>query len=148
MLGGKVNIRKVDERAVIPTYSTKMSAGADLYAIVDDDVIISPGETAFIRTGLAVQIPEGYAGMIFARSGLACKKGLAPANKVGVVDADYRGEVMVAIHNHSLEDRVIGYGERIAQLVILPFFHAEFNEVSELDDTIRGEGGFGSTGMK
>lgn len=148
MLGGKVNIKKLDERAVIPTYGSKLSAGADLYAVLDDDVIISPGETVFVRTGLALEIPEGHAGMIFARSGLACKKGLAPANKVGVVDADYRGEVMVAVHNHSLEDRVIEHGERIAQLVIMPFYKAEFNEVSELNDTIRGEGGFGSTGAK
>lgn len=148
MLGGKVNIKKLDERAVIPTYGTKLSAGADLYAVLDDDVIIAPGETVFVRTGLALEIPAGYAGLIFARSGLACKKGLAPANKVGVVDADYRGEVMVAVHNHSLEDRVVGSGERIAQLVIMPFYKAEFNEVSELNDTIRGEGGFGSTGEK
>lgn len=148
MLGGKVNIKKLDERAVIPTCGTKLSAGADLYAVLDDDVIIAPGETVFVRTGLAIEIPAGYAGMIFARSGLACKKGLAPANKVGVVDADYRGEVMVAVHNHSLEDRVIGHGERIAQLVIMPFYKAEFCEVSELTDTLRGEGGFGSTGEK
>ena len=148
MLGGKVNIKKLDERAVIPICGTKLSAGADLYAVLDDDVIIAPGETVFVRTGLAIEIPEGYAGMIFARSGLACKKGLAPANKVGVVDADYRGEVMVAVHNHSLEDRVIGHGERIAQLVIMPFYKAEFCEVSELTDTFRGEGGFGSTGEK
>lgn len=148
MLGGKVNIKKLDERAVIPTCGTKLSAGADLYAVLDDDVIIAPGETVFVRTGLAIEIPVGYAGMIFARSGLACKKGLAPANKVGVVDADYRGEVMVAVHNHSLEDRVIGHGERIAQLVIMPFYKPEFNEVSELSDTLRGEGGFGSTGEK
>ena len=148
MLGGKVNIKKLDERAVIPTCGTKLSAGADLYAVLDDDVIIAPGETVFVRTGLAIEIPAGYAGMIFARSGLACKKGLAPANKVGVVDADYRGEVMVAVHNHSLEDRVIGHGERIAQLVIMPFYKAEFFEVSELTDTFRGEGGFGSTGEK
>ena len=148
MLGGKVNIKKLDERAVIPTCGTKLSAGADLYAVLDDDVIIAPGETVFVRTGLAIEIPEGCAGMIFARSGLACKKGLAPANKFGVVDADYRGEVMVAVHNHSLEDRVIGHGERIAQLVIMPFYKAEFCEVSELTDTFRGEGGFGSTGEK
>lgn len=146
MLGGKVNVRKLDERAVIPTYGTLFSAGADLYAVLDEDVIIKPFETVLIKTGLAMEIPVGYAGMIFARSGLASKKGLAPANKAGVVDADYRGEVMVALHNHSNEDRIVIHGERIAQLVIMPFYKAEFEVVSELNDTVRGDGGFGSTG--
>jgi len=148
MLGGKVNIKKLDERAVIPTYGTKFSAGADLYAVLDEKVVIKSGETILIKTGLSMEIPVGYAGLIYARSGLASKKGLAPANKVGVVDSDYRGEVMVALHNHSNEDRVIEHGERIAQLVITPFYKANFEVVEELDFTNRGEGGFGSTGSK
>lgn len=148
MLGGKVKIKKLDERAVIPSYGTEFSAGADLYAVLDEDVVIKPGETVFIKTGLSMEIPVGYAGMIFARSGLACKKGLAPANKVGVVDADYRGEVMVALHNHSNEDKTVSSLERIAQLIIMPFYKASFEEVLELDETVRGDGGFGSTGAK
>lgn len=146
MLSGKVNIKKLDERAVIPSYGSLYSAGCDLYAVLDEELVIKSGETVLVKTGLAMEIPVGYAGLIFARSGLASKKGLAPANKVGVVDADYRGEVMVALHNHSNEDRVVTVGERIAQLVIMPFFTAEFEEVDELSDTVRGEGGFGSTG--
>ena len=105
-----------------------------------------PGETKFIHTGIALEIPEGYAGFVYARSGLACKSGLAPANKVGVIDADYRGEVMVALHNHSNAERRIACGERIAQLVVAPFLKAEFEETDELSDTVRGAGGFGSTG--
>jgi len=146
MLSGKVNFKKLDERAVIPSYGSEFSAGCDLYAVLDDDLVIKSFETVLVKTGLAMEIPVGYAGLIFARSGLASKKGLAPANKVGVVDADYRGEIMVALHNHSNEDRVVAPGERIAQLVIMPFFKAMFEEVDELDETVRGEGGFGSTG--
>ena len=148
MLNGKVNIKKLDEKAVIPKYGSASSAGADLYALIDDHIMINPGETKLIRTGIAVEVPSGYAGLIYARSGLASKKGLAPANKVGVVDADYRGEVMVALYNHSQETQIVESGERIAQFVITPFYKAEFNEVDELSDTIRGEGGFGSTGSK
>lgn len=148
MLNGNVKIKKLDERAVIPTYGTEFSAGADLYAVLDDDLVINPGETVLVRTGIAMEIPDGYAGFIYARSGLARKKGLAPANKVGVVDADYRGEIMVALHNHSDSPQVVEVGERIAQLVIAPFYKASFEVVDELNDTIRGEGGFGSTGTK
>lgn len=145
---GEVKIKKLDERAVIPSYGSEYAAGFDLYAVLDEDVTIKSGETFLVHTGIAMEIPSGYAGMIFARSGLATKKGLAPANKVGVVDSDYRGEVMVALHNHSLEDRTISHGERIAQMVIMPFYKAEFKEVEELTNTDRGSGGFGSTGSK
>ena len=143
-----VNIKKLNENAVIPTYGTEYAAGADLYACMDEAVTINPGETAFIKTGLAMEVPVGYAGLIYARSGLACKKGLAPANKVGVIDSDYRGEIMVALHNHSNEAVLVESGERIAQLVITPYVVAAFNQVDELEDTVRGEGGFGSTGRK
>lgn len=141
-----VAVKKLDERAVLPTYGSEFSAGADLYAVCDEEVVIGPNETKFIRTGLAMEIPVGYAGLIYARSGLACKRGLAPANKVGVVDADYRGEVMVALHNHSGIPQVVATGERIAQLVIAPFLKAEFEQADELCATVRGAGGFGSTG--
>ncbi len=144
----KVRIKKLDEKAVIPTYGTEYSAGADLYALVDGEQIIEPNQTKLIHTGISVEIPEGYAGLIYARSGLASKKGLAPANKVGVVDSDYRGEVMVALHNHGTVAQTVVNGERIAQLVIAPFLKAEFENVDELSDTVRGEGGFGSTGAK
>ena len=143
-----VNIKKLHENALIPTYGTEYAAGADLYACMDEAVTINPGETAFIKTGLAMEVPVGYAGLIYARSGLACKKGLAPANKVGVIDSDYRGEIMVALHNHSNEAVLVESGERIAQLVITPYIVAVFNQVDELEDTVRGEGGFGSTGRK
>ncbi len=145
-MNGEIKIKKLDERAIIPTYGSMYSAGADLYALVDDRLIINSGETKLIRTGLAMEIPEGFAGLIYARSGLASKKGLAPANKVGVIDSDYRGEIMVALHNHSKISQVIEDKERIAQLVITPFYKAKFIETDELDDTLRGAGGFGSTG--
>lgn len=148
MLVEKVNIKKLDERAVIPTYGTEYSAGADLYAILDGDLTIKPNQTEFIKTGLAMEIPYGYVGLIYARSGLACKKGLAPANKVGVIDTDYRGEIMVALHNHSDKEITITNKERIAQLVIAPYLKADFNQVESLEDTVRGAGGFGSTGTK
>lgn len=141
-----VNIKKLKENATIPTYGTEYAAGADLYACIGEKLTINPGETKFIGTGIAVEIPEGYAGLVYARSGLSCKKGLAPANKVGVVDADYRGEITVALHNHSPEPKTIVPNERIAQMVITPFLAATFNEVDELSDTVRGIGGFGSTG--
>ena len=143
-----VNVKKLDERAVLPTYGSEYAAGADLYALCDEEIVIAPAETKLIRTGLSMEIPEGYAGLIYARSGLASKRGLAPANKVGVVDADYRGEVMVALHNHSGVEQKISAGERIAQLVVAPFLKAEFEEADELSDTVRGAGGFGSTGTK
>lgn len=144
----KVNIKKLNPNAVVPTYGSEFSAGADLYACIDADICIEPHTTVLIKTGLSLEIPEGYAGLIYARSGLASKKGLAPANKVGVVDADYRGEVMVALHNHSDIAATVENGERVAQLVIAPFLKARFNLVDELSDTVRGEGGFGSTGSK
>lgn len=144
----KVNIKKLTSEAVIPTYGSEFSAGADLYACTEEAITIMPNETKLIKTGISLEIPEGYAGLIYARSGLASKKGLAPANKVGVVDADYRGEVMVALHNHSSASATVEPKERIAQLVIAPFLKADFNEVDELTDTVRGAGGFGSTGNK
>ena len=143
-----VNIKKLDDNAVIPTYGTEYSAGFDLYSVSDEAITIKAHETVLVKTGLAMELPIGYAGFIFARSGLATKKGLAPANKVGVVDADYRGEVMVALHNHTDEDKTIDAHERIAQMVIMPFITANFIEVEELSDTVRGDGGFGSTGTK
>lgn len=143
-----VNIKKLNEKAKLPTYGTTYSAGCDLYACMDEDISINPGETKLIKTGLSMEIPENYAGLIYARSGLATKKGLAPANKVGVIDSDYRGEIMVALHNHSNEVQTIDKNERIAQLVVTPFLKVEFNEVENLNDTVRGIGGFGSTGTK
>ena len=144
----KINVKKLDQNAVLPTYGSAYAAGADLYALSDVDIVFAPHETKLIRTGLAMEIPEGYAGLIYARSGLASKRSLAPANKVGVVDSDYRGEVMVALHNHSDKEQTIAPKERIAQLVVAPFLKAEFAEAEELSDTVRGVGGFGSTGTK
>ena len=144
----EVRIKKLDERAIIPTYGTEYSAGADLYNLSGEDITIAPHSTTLIHTGIALEIPEGYCGLIFARSGLATKRSLAPANKVGVIDADYRGECMVALHNHSDIEQTVGGGERVAQLAIVPFLKAEFTEVEELSDTVRGVGGFGSTGTK
>lgn len=145
---GIIKIKKLDDRATVPTYGTEFSAGADLYAVTDEDITIAPNETVLIHTCLSMEIPIGYGGFIYARSGLASKKGLAPANKVGVIDSDYRGEVMVALHNHSTVAATVSHGERIAQLVIAPFYKAEFELADELTDTVRGEGGFGSTGTK
>ena len=141
-----VNIKKLDEKAIIPTYGTEFSAGADLYNLSEEPVAIEPHSTVLIHTGIAVEIPVGYCGLIFARSGLASKRGLAPANKVGVIDADYRGEVMVAMYNHTDMLAAVEPGERVAQLAIVPFLKAEFNLADELSDTDRGQGGFGSTG--
>ena len=141
-----LKVKKLDDKAVLPTYGTEFSAGADLYALTDTAVSIPPHTTAMIGTGLSLEIPVGYCGLIFARSGLASKRGLAPANKVGVIDADYRGEVKVALHNHTDKEATVEAGERIAQLAIVPFLKAEFTEADELSDTVRGEGGFGSTG--
>lgn len=143
-----INVKKLDERAVIPSYGSEFAAGADIYACMDEAVTIKPGETAMIHTGIAMEIPAGYAGLIYARSGLASKRGLAPANKVGVVDPDYRGEFMVALHNHSGQEQTVEPGERIAQLVITPYVTGVFHEAEELSDTARGAGGFGSTGTK
>ncbi len=142
----KVEIKKVREGAIVPKYGSEYAAGADLYACTDGEVTIAAGETKVIPTGIALALPIGYAGLIYARSGLATKSGLAPANKVGVVDCDYRGEVMVALHNHSSESRTINSGDRIAQLVITPYITAVFEVRDELSQTARGAGGFGSTG--
>ena len=144
----KLKIKKLDERAIIPTYGTEYSAGADLYNMGGEAVSVAPGETVLIHTGLSIEIPEGYCGLIFARSGLATKRGLAPANKVGVVDSDYRGEWMVALHNHSDKTATVEGGERVAQMVVVPYLKAEFELADELSETERGEGGFGSTGRK
>ena len=144
----KIRIKKLDEKAILPTYGTEYSAGADLYALLDATVEIKPHETLFIHTGISVEIPEGYCGLVFARSSMGAKRGLAPANKVGVIDADYRGEIMVALHNHSDNIATVDNGERIAQLAIVPFLKAEFEEADDLSDTVRGAGGFGSTGAK
>lgn len=143
-----MKIKKLNPDAVIPKYGTEDAAGADLYACIDEAVTLVPNETKLIPTGLSMEIPKGYGGFIYARSGLATKKGLAPANKVGVIDADYRGEVMVALYNQSTQEQTVLPQERIAQLVIAPFLHVDFEEVEELDDTERGAGGFGSTGTK
>ena len=141
-----VAIKKLNKNAKLPAYGSEYAAGADLYACLDMPVVIAPGRTKVIPTGIALELPVGYAGLIFARSGLATKQGLAPANKVGVVDCDYRGEVMVALHNHSGEARTVNSGDRIAQLVITPYITAVFEEKKELSSTARGAGGFGSTG--
>ena len=144
-----VKVKKLDERATLPTYGSAYAAGADLYALVEgESLTIEAGETVLVRTGLSVEIPEGYVGLIYARSGLATKKGLAPANKVGVIDSDYRGEVKVALFNQSGKEQSIAAGERVAQLVIAPYLAVEYQEAEELSDTARGAGGFGSTGNK
>ena len=142
----KIPVKRLRPNAILPTYGSAEAAGADLYACLDSPVTIAPGQTVFVPTGLAMELPKGYAGLAYARSGLACKQDLAPANKVGVIDSDYRGEFMIALHNHGIRDRVIDHGERIAQLVITPVFTPGFAEVEDLSQTDRGNGGFGSTG--
>lgn len=142
----KVRFKKLSKNAVTPTYGSEFSAGADLYALCDGDTTIAAHSTALIRTGLSLEIPSGYVGLVYARSGLASKKNLAPANKVGVIDSDYRGELMVALHNHGETEQTVSNGDRIAQLVIMPYITAEFIESDSLEETVRGEGGFGSTG--
>ena len=144
----EVRIKKLSDKAIIPSYGSEYAAGADLYACLDGDIVIQPHTTAVIPAGIALELPVGYAGLVYARSGLATKKGLAPANKVGVVDCDYRGEVKVALHNHSDIPQTVSAGERIAQLVITPYITAQFVQSAELSDTVRGAGGFGSTGSK
>ena len=141
-----IRVKKRRENAVLPTYGTAEAAGADLYACLEQPMTIAPGETVFIPTGLAMEVPQGCAGLVYARSGLASKRGLAPANKVGVIDSDYRGEVTVALHNHGKETQTIASGERIAQLLITPVLQPAYEEAEELSDTGRGQGGFGSTG--
>lgn len=146
MLSAKIKIKKLTDTAKTPTRGSEHAAGYDMYADVKEDVQIKPHETVKIGTGLAMEIPDGYFGAIFARSGFATKEGLRPANCVGVCDSDYRGEYIVVIHNDSEETRTITAGERIAQLVVMPYLPVTFDEVAELTDTNRGEGGFGSTG--
>ena len=141
-----IRVKKLKPNAILPTYGTAEAAGADLYACLEADITIAPGETVMIPTGLSMELPRCTAGLIYARSGLAVKRGLAPANKVGVVDSDYRGEFLVALHNHGDQSQTVAHGERIAQLVITPVFTPGFTEVDTLSDTARGEGGFGSTG--
>lgn len=142
----KLQLKKLRDTAQIPTRGSASAAGYDLYACTDGDVVIAPGASARIGTGLSIAVPDGYFGAIFARSGLAAKEGLRPANCVGVADSDYRGEYMVVLHNDSDVARIVTCGERIAQLVVLPYLAVEFEETDELDDTERGAGGFGSTG--
>jgi len=141
-----IRVKILREGAKLPTYGTAEAAGADLYACLDETVSIHPGETKFIPTGIALEVPKGCAGLIYARSGLACKQGLAPANKVGVVDSDYRGEIIVALHNHGTMVRTVENGERIAQFVITPVLQPVYQVVQNLTESLRGEGGFGSTG--
>jgi len=141
-----IRVKKLKPNAKLPTYGSLEAAGADLYACLDAPVTIAPGESVFIPTGLAMEIPKSCAGLIYARSGLACKRGLAPANKVGVVDSDYRGEFMIVLHNHGAVSQTVEHGERIAQMVITPVYTPGFAEVEELSDTQRSGGGFGSTG--
>lgn len=142
----RVEVKKIKENAKLPVYATEEAAGCDLHACIDEAITMNPHETKFIPTGLAFALPKGYVGLVYARSGLACKQGLAPANKVGVVDSDFRGEMMVVLHNHSDEIRVIEPNDRIAQFVIMPYLTAEFEEVENLNETKRSDGGFGSTG--
>lgn len=141
-----VKIKKLKETAIIPTRGSSSSAGYDLYACLESSVVIHPGQTIKISTGLAMELPEGYVGLIYARSGLATKKGLAPANKVGVCDSDYRGEYIVPLYNHGEEAVEVSPNERIAQLIITPFVVADFIETDSLSETQRDTGGFGSTG--
>ena len=140
----KVNFKALSSTAKAPVYSSASAGGADLHND-SGELTINPNQTVFAGTGIAMQIPEGYVGLVFARSGLACKQGLTPANKVGVIDSDYRGEIKVALHNHSEKTQVVAQGERIAQIVVVPYLRCEFCE-NELNETARGEGGFGSTG--
>ncbi len=142
----KVNVKKLNENAKLPVYGSPYAAGADLYACEDTPVEIPAGQTRFIHTGIAIELPLGTVGLVYARSGLACKQDLAPANKVGVVDCDYRGEVMIALHNHGQESRTVCGGDRIAQLLVAPYYAVEFSEAETLSETVRGAGGFGSTG--
>lgn len=146
-----VNCKKLLPNAVLPTYGTEYSAAADLYALIDNEdkeIIIPSNGSAFLHTGISVEIPTGYVGLVFARSGMACKKGLAPANAVGVIDSDYRGELLVCLYNHGEAGQRVEDGDRIAQLMIVPYVSCEFNEVDGLGETERGAGGFGHTGEK
>jgi dUTP pyrophosphatase len=143
-----IKLKKLRASAAVPVYGTDFSAGADLVAAIDEPVRIKPGETLAIGTGIALEIPTGLTGLVFGRSGLASKRDLAPANKVGVIDSDYRGEITVMMHNHGCEEREILPGERIAQIIFMPYIKGIFEETDSLAETVRGEGGFGSTGRK
>lgn len=144
----EIKVKKLRESARLPIYGTEFSAGADLCACLDAPVTIQPGETKLISLGISLEIPTGYAGLVYARSGLATKRNLAPANKVGVVDSDYRGEFFVPLHNHGTTAQTIENGDRVAQLIITPYLTAKFIETDTLSDTARGAGGFGSTGTR
>lgn len=141
-----IHVKKLSPNAILPTYGTNEAAGADLYACLEDTVSVAPGETIWVPTGIALEVPKGCAGLIYARSSLGVKRGLAPANKVGVIDSDYRGEIRVVLLNHSNQVQTVAPGERIAQMIITPVLTPAYEEVAELTDTVRGEGGFGSTG--
>ena len=141
-----IRVKKLRENATLPTYGSQWAAGADLYACLEAPVTIEPHQTVMVPTGLALEVPVGCAGLIYARSSMGAKRGLAPANKVGVIDSDYRGEVMVALHNHSTVPQTVEHGERVAQMLITPVLTPAYEEASELSDTVRGVGGFGSTG--
>lgn len=142
----KIRVKKLDPKAILPTYGSAEAAGADLYACLDAPVTIHPGETAWIPTGLALEVPRGCAGLVYARSSLGVKRGLAPANKVGVIDSDYRGEIRVVLLNHGKETQIVAHGERVAQFLITPVLTPAYEEVEKLSNTDRGVGGFGSTG--
>ncbi len=142
----RINIKKLTETAILPERGSEYAAGYDLFADLESNVEIQPHETKMIGTGLAMEIPAGYFGGIFARSGLSSKEGLRPANCVGVVDADYRGQICVALHNDAEVVRTVQPGQKIAQMVVVPFLSVEFDEADELSETVRGVGGFGSTG--
>ena len=143
---GTIHVKKLSPKVILPTYGSGEAAGADLYACLEESVTIQPGETVFIPTGIALEVPKGCAGLVYARSSLGTKRGLAPANKVGVVDSDYRGEIKVVLLNHGKEMQTINHGDRIAQFLITPVLTPAYEEVAELSDTSRGTGGFGSTG--
>ena len=142
----KIAVKILREGAKLPTYGSREAAGADLYACLEAEMEIQPGKTAFVPTGIAMEVPVGCAGLIYARSGLACKRGLAPANKVGVIDSDYRGEINVVLYNHGNVAQTVENGERIAQLIITPVLTPAYEIAEELTDTVRSDGGFGSTG--
>lgn len=141
-----IRVKKLDPNAILPTYGSSEAAGADLYACLQAPVVINPGETAWIPTGIALEVPKGCAGLVYARSSLGTKRGLAPANKVGVVDSDYRGEIRVVLFNHGKEPQTVKNGERVAQFLITPILTPQYIESDSLSDTDRGTGGFGSTG--
>ena len=142
----KIKVKKLNPKAKLPTFSTPYAAGADLYALAEKDIVINPHQTVFVTTGLSFEIPDGYAGLVYARSGLASKNNLAPANKVGVIDSDYRGEAFVALHNHGETPQTVSNGQRIAQLIVMPIPAVEYEETTDLSQTQRGAGGFGSSG--